>query len=81
MQPYVIVDGVTHLDHPAYVKTQAVLACVQELYADQERTAQVLAAAVVAEHQLQHGADPAAVLAILSRALRGQFTTTPKEHP
>lgn len=75
MPRYTVTDGVTHADAAVHYKTQAVLACVQELWADEHRTAQVLAAAVIAEYKLQHGADPASVLAILSRALRGQFTT------
>lgn len=79
MQRHTVTGGVTHHDAAVHIKTQAVLACVQKLWADEARTAQVLAAAVVAEYQLQHGADPAQVLDVLSRALRGEFTTDPKE--
>ena len=74
MSDYVIVDGVTHASDVVYVQTQAVLACVQKLWADESRTVQVLAAAVIAEHQLKNGADPARALDVLSRALQGTFT-------
>lgn len=68
-QTFVLVDGVTHPDHDIHVKTQAVLACVQQIYADESWTAQVLAAAVLAQHQLNTGEDPSAALATLTDGL------------
>lgn len=65
-----LLDGVTHVDHETHVQTQAVLACVQQIYADEAWTVQVLAAAVIAEHQLDHGLDPRLVAETLKDGLK-----------
>lgn len=78
MSRYTIVDGATHYAPDNHVKAQAVIACVQEIYADQSWTVQVLAAAVMAEYQLDHGVDPDQVRAVLKRAFARQFTTDPQ---
>lgn len=78
MQRHTVTDGVTHYGPDSHIKAQAVIACVQEIYADEAWTAQVLAAAVMAEYQLDHGADPAQVAALLKRAFARQFTTDPQ---
>lgn len=56
-----------------YTATQAVLVCVQEIYADESWTIQVLAAAVIAEHELIRKVDPAIVRQTLADGLRGRM--------
>lgn len=68
-----LIDGVTHYDHETHVQTQAVLACVQQIYADEAWTVQVLAAAVIAEHQLDNGLDPRLVAETLKDGLKGRM--------
>lgn len=68
-----LTDGVTHYDHENHVQTQAVLACVQEIFADEAWTIQVLAAAVMAEYRLDHGASPAEVAEILKDGLKARM--------
>jgi hypothetical protein len=68
-----LLDGTTHLDEVSHTEVQAVLACVQEIYADEALTVQVIAAAVIAQHQLLQGHDPETVLQTLSDGLRGRM--------
>jgi hypothetical protein len=56
-----------------YEATQAVLACVSAIYADESWTIQVLAAAVIAEHELIRKVDPAIVRQTLADGLRGRM--------
>lgn len=70
---FTLLDGVTHHDHETHVRTQAVLACVQEIYADEAWTIQVLAAAVLAEYHADHGGSPAEIAEILKDGLKGRM--------
>lgn len=70
---FTLTDGVIHFDHETHVKTQAVLACVQEIYADEAWTVQVIAAAVIAQHQLNQGVDPAVVARTLADGLEDRM--------
>lgn len=79
MQRHTVTDGVTHYGPDNHYKAQAVMACVQEIYADQDWTVQVLAAAVMAEYQLDHAVDPNRVRALLKRAFAKQLTTDHQE--
>lgn len=73
MASFTLTDGVTHLDPDTHVKTQAVLACVQEIYADEAWTAQVLAAAVMAEYCADQGGDLSQVVEIIKDGLKGRL--------